>query len=41
MVRTHKALETYMEELEDQHAGYLDPDWQPNEDWWGSLVVVD
>tara|TARA_B100001123_G_scaffold213468_1_gene241049 strand:- start:5412 stop:6929 length:1518 start_codon:yes stop_codon:yes gene_type:complete len=39
--RLHHLGHEFMEELEDQHAGYLDPDWQPNEDWWGSLVVVD
>lgn len=26
----------FMEDLETQHAAYLNPDWQPNEDWWGS-----
>jgi len=30
-----------MPELEAQHAEYLDPGWQPNEDWWGSQVTVD
>ncbi|MFW6279672.1 MAG: sulfatase [Planctomycetota bacterium] len=30
-----------MPELEQQHARYLDPDWQPNEDWWGSQIVRD
>ena len=30
-----------MPELEAQHAQYLDPDWQPDEDWWGSQVVTD
>ena len=31
----------FTEQLEEQHAAYLDPDWQPNEDWWGSMVVED
>jgi len=31
----------FMEQLEQQHAAYLDPEWQPNEDWWGSMVVED
>lgn len=30
-----------MARLEAQHAEYLDPDWQPNEDWWGSQVTID
>ena len=30
-----------MPKLEAQHAEYLDPDWQPNEDWWGSQVTSD
>ena len=30
-----------MPQLEAQHAEYLDPDWQPNEDWWGSQVTTD
>ena len=31
----------FMPQLEADHAEYLDPNWQPNEDWWGSMVVVD
>mgnify|MGYP006295011201 FL=1 len=31
----------FMQKLEEQHAAYLDPDWQPNEDWWGSMVIAD
>ncbi len=31
----------FMAELEEQHATYLDPEWKPNEDWWGSMVVED
>jgi len=27
--------------LEAEHAQYLDPAWQPNEDWWGSQVIRD
>ena len=30
-----------MRELEAQHAEYLDPDWEPNPDWWGSWIVRD
>ncbi len=30
-----------MQELEAEHARYLDPDWAPNADWWGSRVVRD
>ena len=31
----------FMEQLEEQHTEYLDPQWQPNEDWWRSMVVED
>lgn len=27
--------------LERTHAAMLDPDWRPNEDWWGSMVPED
>ena len=37
---SHRAGE-FMEQLEVQHAEYLDPDWKPNEDWWGSMVTED
>jgi arylsulfatase A-like enzyme len=30
-----------MAELEKQHAAYLDPEWQPNDDWWGSQITTD
>ncbi len=30
-----------MPKLEKEHAEYLDPDWEPNEDWWGSQVTID
>ena len=30
-----------MPKLEQQHADYLDPNWQPNADWWQSQIVVD
>jgi arylsulfatase A-like enzyme len=30
-----------MPNLEAQHAQYLDPEWQPNEDWWGSQITID
>ena len=39
--RLHTVEHEMMPELEAQHAGYLDPDWQPNEDWWGSQVTID
>ena len=32
---------SFMQDLEIQHADYLDPNWKPNDDWWGSQVVVD
>ena len=31
----------FMAKLEAQHAQYLDPDWQPNPDWWSSQVIND
>jgi hypothetical protein len=30
-----------MPELEAEHARYLDPGWQPNPDWWGSMQTID
>ncbi len=30
-----------MPQLETLHQAYLDPDWQPNADWWGSQVTRD
>ncbi|MDA0321869.1 MAG: sulfatase [Verrucomicrobia bacterium] len=30
-----------MPRLEAEHAQYLDLDWQPNADWWGSQVIND
>ena len=37
-----RELETdFMQRLEKQHADYLDINWQPNDDWWGSQVVRD
>jgi arylsulfatase A-like enzyme len=33
--------EKRMPELEALHARYLDPDWQPNADWWGSQITID
>ena len=32
---------TVLEQLERQHAAYLQEDWQPNRDWWGSAVTRD
>ena len=39
--RAHRLEHELMPELEAQHAAYLDPDWQPNADWWGSQVTAD
>lgn len=36
--RLEKARTKKMPALEWQHARYLDPDWQPNPDWWGSAA---
>ena len=33
--------EEAMPRLEAEHARYLDPDWKPNDDWWGSQVTRD
>ena len=30
-----------MPRLEAEHGAYLDSDWQPNDDWWGSRVTPD
>ncbi len=30
-----------MPELEAQHATYLDAEWEPDEDWWGSQLTID
>ncbi len=30
-----------MPRLEAEHARYLDPDWEPNPDWWGSQITMD
>ncbi|HAR65494.1 MAG TPA: sulfatase, partial [Lentisphaeria bacterium] len=39
--RLHQLKHELMPKLEVSHAAYLHPDWQPNEDWWGSQVVID
>jgi arylsulfatase A-like enzyme len=39
--RLHHLKSELMPRLEEQHARYLDPDWEPNEDWWGSQVTTD
>ena len=39
--RLHMLEHEYMQKLETQHADYLDPNWKPNDDWWGSQVTVD
>ena len=40
-VYLHQLEHEWMPQLEAQHAEYLDPEWQPNEDWWGSRVTND
>jgi len=35
--KLENARTSEMRSLEKQHAQYLDSDWQPNPDWWGSL----
>ena len=39
--RLHQLEHELMPALEAQHAAYLDPEWQPNADWWGSQVTAD
>jgi hypothetical protein len=39
--RLHKLEHELMPKLEAEHAEYLSPSWQPNEDWWGSQVTID
>lgn len=39
--RLYEIEHELMPELELTHAGYLDPNWHPNEDWWGSQVTID
>lgn len=34
--RLEKARTNQMPKLEKEHARFLDPDWKPNVDWWGS-----
>ena len=29
-----------MDELEEEHATYLHPDWQPDDEWWGSQAAT-
>jgi len=36
----HSREHELMPELELDHAMYLNPQWEPNADWWGSQVVV-
>ena len=31
----------FMLQLETQHSRYLDRDWEPNPDWWGSQITTD
>jgi hypothetical protein len=37
----HELEHDLMPRLEAEHARYLDPDWEPNPDWWGSQITVD
>ncbi|MBT3274799.1 MAG: sulfatase [Spirochaetales bacterium] len=37
----HSREHEWMPELEANHAEYLDPNWQPNDDWWGSQITID
>ena len=39
--RLYQLEHQFMLQLESQHAQYLDADWQPNADWWGSQVTID
>ena len=39
--RLHQLEHEFMPQLECQHAEYLQADWQPNDNWWGSQVTVD
>ncbi len=39
--RLHELEHDLMPTLEVEHARYLDPDWEPNPDWWGSQITVD
>ncbi len=39
--RLHSLEHEFMPKLEKQHADYLDPTWQPNDDWWQSQIVID
>ena len=39
--RLHGLEHELMPKLEATHADYLDPDWKPNDDWWGSMVTED
>jgi arylsulfatase A-like enzyme len=36
-----RMVDVTLPKLEAEHARYLDADWQPNADWWGSQVVND
>lgn len=39
--RLERLQTTGMARLEAEHAEYLNPQWQPNDDWWGSQVITD
>ena len=36
-----QAITKSMEKLEKQHLNFLDPNFKPNADWWGSKVTKD
>lgn len=40
-VQQQKAAISQMNRLENEHAGYLAPDWQPDPTWWKSLTTRD
>lgn len=39
--RFRRIQTVYKQTLERNHAEMLNPDWQPNADWWGSMVTKD
>ena len=39
--RMDEIRDEMMPRLEKEHAEYLDADWEPNPDWWGSQITQD
>ena len=37
----HKAALALKQQLEKQHAQFLDPNWQPDPTWWKSQATID